>query len=258
MDNNTEKQVAPQLQMFLKVIKIILAFPFFIGFWGAGIMTAVELVQLMGEFAKEEVFPAAFIMQKLCMMLFIVVLAVIFTKIIFSKKMGKIGYGKLLGLLGIFLAAAVTFTAIDNETRYGWRWAEYPPYIENYERQILYSTQPCDYTETVHFKAYLTFMEKGFREHKSIEIVEDDGFTDSYRIDVYCKGEKAEMSIYSDTAQENLYVHLVDYGYEPTARDYAYMYKHKVNLEYSTPLVIEKIIIRTAYPEKIDISGIEN
>jgi len=34
------------------------------------------------------------------------------------------------------------------------------------------------------------------------------------------------------------------------------MYKHRINLEYSQPLAVEKIIIYTAYPEKFDTSEI--
>ncbi len=257
MDNNTEKQAMTLMQTFVRVIKIIFALPFFIAFFGAAIVTAFDFVRLISEFSKENIFPAAFIMMRLSTVLFIFVLAVVFVKPIFPKKMEKVGYGRLFGVLAVFTVAFAVFGMIDDEARLGWRWAEYPPYIEGYERQILYSTQPCDYSETVHFSAYLPFVQNGFRENKAIEILEDATLTDRYRIEVYCKGEKAEMNIYSDTAQENLYVHTVDYDYELTPKDYVYMYKHKINLEYSTPLAIEKIIIRTAYPDKIDVSGIE-
>ena len=47
------------------------------------------------------------------------------------------------------------------------------------------------------------------------------------------------------------------YDYDMSDSDYVYMYKNEENLEYAEPLAIEKIIIRTAYPEMIDVSGID-
>lgn len=83
-------------------------------------------------------------------------------------------------------------------------------------------------------------------------------------MEIIYKGKEAEMYMFHsdyETEEYGEYTDSIniwpkDYDYELSADDRAYMYKNRVFLEYSEPLVVEKIIIYTAYPEKFDISQI--
>lgn len=246
------------LKIFVILLKMMFAVPAFFICAGASIITVADTAMIIYAFLSSDVFPAAFIMYNICFTMIFISLTFLLLKVLFSKKLAKISAGKAGGVAAVFFVGAIAFNIVNMNQTDRWEWAEYPAYIEQWDTQVLYRTRDCDYSlDRIYFEGYFDFIDYGFRENAVVQTVQDDSLTDKYRIEVYYKGEKSELYIFTDDDTENISVYTVDYDYDLSPQDYVYMYENRVNLEYSTPLAIEKIIIRTAYPEKIDISGIE-
>jgi len=242
---------------FTKAFKIFIFATYGLGFTCASVRFGVKTVSLVYGFAAAGVYPVAMIMAGVCETLALVCFAAYIWRFAFSQKLDKLSYSTISRCLVIFLVAAAIFDSIDHMQTGDFRYAVYPDYIEEWTTDVLYSTQECDYSDIIYFEGYMDFIESGFREYANVQVEYDRALTDAYRIEIHYKGLPSEMYIGEYDGKQNISVYTTDYDYELTVEDYVYMYKNKVNLEYSTPLAVEKIIIRTAYSEKIDVSGIE-
>ncbi len=245
------------LSSFAKAFKILIFATYGLGFTGAAVWFGVKTVSLAYGLAMAGVYPVAMIMAGVCETLALVCFAAYIWRFTFNQRLEKISYSTISRCLVIFLVAAAIFDSIDHMQTGSFHYAAYPGYIEEWTTDVLYSTQDCDYSDTIYFEGYMDFTGSGFREHANVQVEYDRALTDAYRIEIHYKGLPAEMYIGDYDDRQNVSVYTTDYDYELTVEDYVYMYKNKVNLEYSNPLAVEKIIIRTAYPEKIDVSGIE-
>ncbi len=236
----------------LKIIRIIVGLPFSLIFFLAGIVFLVEFVQTLFAFVEMKVFPAAYVLENLCIAMILMLPAVGIFAFAFPKILPGIKGGKITALTFVFVFGAVAFSITDTNQTMDFPWRDYPPYIEKYQTKVLYRTEKCDYTDTIIFDGYLNFINNGFKVKEVVEIVEDVSLTDSYRIEVRYKGGDARLDIYEYNGEHGINVYLKNYDYDIRPYDVAYMYKYKINLEYAVPLAVEKIIIRTAYPEKIN------
>ncbi len=245
------------LSSLAKAFKIFIFATYGLGFTCAAVRFGVKTVSLAYGLAAAGVYPVAMIMTGVCETLALVCFAAYIWRFAFNQKLGKLSYSTISRYLVIFLIAAAIFSSIDQMQKNDFRYAEYPGYIEDWDVDVLYSTQKCDYSDTLYFEGYMEFTDNNFREQANVQVEYDRALTDAYRIEVHYKGLPSEMYISDDGNEYYISVWTTDYDYRLSVEDYVYMYKNKVDLEYSTPLAIEKIIIRTAYPEKIDVSGIE-
>ena len=241
----------------VKVFKIFIFITYGLGFVGAAVYFGIKTAVLAAGLASAGVYPLAMLMAGVCETLAIVCFAGYVLRFVFSEKLAGISYSTISRCLVIFLVAAAVFESIDQMQTDDFYYATYPGYIEQWDTDVLYSTEKCDYSDKVYFEGYVDFIGSNFREYANVQVEYDRSLTDAYRIEVHYKGLPAEMYINNDGCWQTVSVYTTDYDYELTVDDYVYMYTNRVNLEYSTPLAIEKIIIRTAYPEKVDVSGIE-
>ena len=254
---NTQSKGKKIIDIIVVIIKVLVFSTYGLTMTGAAVWLGAKAVSLTAAFVTAGVYPLGRIMADICETLAMVSFAAFAWRFTFSKKLSWLRYSLISRYLVIFLVATAIFESVDRMQTDDWAYSAYPPYITQWDTDVLYSTQDCDYTDGLYFEGYMDFISSGFREYANVVVEEDSSLTDAYRVEVHYKGLPAEMYIYSDGERENISVYLTNYDYELSAEDYVYMYTHKVDLEYSTPLVIEKIIIRTAYPEKVDVSGIE-
>ena len=245
--------------------KIFFVFPMAFAFCGATVYMLYDFVHLILAFAKYSVYPLAHILSQFCMAIGAAMISLAFIKLLFSQKLKKIQYGKILMLFAVFMVASAVFSLVDDAERQNFDVYYYPPYITTWQTKYAYEELECDYSdEVVRLQGSFVTARDGFRRGDSIQLVTAEDMTDRYRVEIIYKGKDAEMymshndyvtdeyGVYTD----NINIWPKDYDYELPAEDVAYMYKHKVDLEYSEPLVVEKIIIYTAYPEKFDTSEI--
>ncbi len=251
METETKKD-----NKLLKVLRMIVGLPFFFLFIMAWRIASVEFLQILYAFAREGVFPFVYILEKICFITMFLIPAAGFLSLAFPKILPGLTFGKTVALTFAFIFGAAAFSVTNQMEKDSWPWHYYPPYIEQYETKVLYETVECDYGSDVKFSGYMKFTTKGFKEKQTVQVIQDASLTDRYRIEVHYKGNEAELDIYNYNGEENINIYLKNYDYKLSPKDTAYMYKHKINLEYSDPLAVEKVIIRTAYPEKIDIQDI--
>ncbi|MBQ8603286.1 MAG: hypothetical protein IJ410_00375 [Oscillospiraceae bacterium] len=244
------------LNIIVLVFKVIVFCTYGLALTGAAVWQLVKTAQLIYGLVAAGVYPVGMLMSNICLAMSLVCFAAYAWRFVFNKKLAWLSYSKLSRFLVIFLVGAAMFDGIDQLQTDDFTYAAYPGYITEWDTDVLYSTQDCDYSDTLYFEGYMDFMGSGFRQQANVYIEYDRSLTDAYRIELHYKGLPAEMYINSDGNIHNISVWTTDYDYELTADDYVYMYKNRENLEYSNPLAVEKIIIRTAYPEKIDVSGI--
>ncbi len=255
-ENNTNKTV----NTIITVLKMIVGIPTMLIAALVAVVGAVETMKQFFAFAEAGVYPIAAIMFESCMVGILLCLTVGAARFAFRKLNEKIPSGLFLALGVTFFVGAMVFSFMDEMEKDSWIRMDYPPYIETWETQVLYKTVDCNYNSRVYFSGYFDFLTRGFRENENIEIVYDESLTNRYRVEIKYKGLKSEMNIYTDTysdyPKENIYIHPIRYDYETSVEDYAYMYKHKVDFEYSDKVAVEKITIRTAYPDMVDVSDI--
>lgn len=256
----SETTVRSPVKVFFDAVKIFLkvtlALPFAVLFACAAVFSAVETFSYTAAFMDSSVFPAAFIMKNACVCLTALCFSLLLLRIVFSRRLSRLPLSTAVLLTVVFIMGGGVFSAIDSMQTDDFRWADYPGYIEQWDTKVLYQTVDCDYSGTVEFEGYFSFISGGFRPNRKIMVAEDPSLTDAYRIEVHYKGNPAEMYIYSDNGTENVSVWLTDYDYQLSPEDYVYMYENRQNLEYAEPLAIEKIVIYTAYPDRINTDNI--
>lgn len=259
MSDYTVEKVAGKVASFFKMIVFfIVGFPLAIG----GVFELFFTVRRSILFIEAGIFPVSHVMLMLCIAFIFLSMAALFAKLAFAKLFSKISYGILWSVLGLSAAACVCFSLYDYSVRHSFEYVDYPSYVEQMNTEVLYETRKCSYSEAIYIEGYMTFISNNFRPNAVVQVEQDDSLTEAYRVEIHYKGNDAEMHINSLVDDDGKRVDSISvwpksYDYDMSDSDYVYMYKSKENVEYAEPLAIEKIIIRTAYPEKIDVSGIE-
>ena len=263
-----EKQSAVKtaFSFIFKLIRIFVGGPWMVLF---ALTSAYMVYQLSAQyiaFVKYSVFPLRYVMVQTGTALAAAIFSLLFAKIVFYKKLAKLTWGKVLMTLVVVLLASGTFGAIDETQKESFTTVYYPPYILDWPSQSVNGEIDCDYSQdTVYLYGDFAVATNSFRKVDCIEFVTTPSLTDSMRVEFVYKGKEAEihLSEYESRLKEygeytiSVYIWPLDYDYyDLRPEDVAYMYKHKVNMEYSEPIVVEKIIVYTAYPEKFDTSEI--
>ena len=263
-----EKQSAVKsaFSFIFKLIRIFVGGPWMVLFALTAVYMVYQLVMQYIAFASYGVFPLRYVMVQTGTAIAAAVFSLLFAKMVFYKKLAKLPWGKTLLALVVVLLASGTFGAIDEIQKDSFTTAYYPPYILNWPSQSVNGEIACDYTQdTVYLYGDFAVTTNSFRQNNCIEFVTVPSLTDSLRVEIVYKGEEAELHLneYDYRMDEygeytiGAYIWPLDYDYYNTRpEDVAYMYKHKVNLSYSELIVVEKIIVYTAYPEKIDTSEV--
>lgn len=250
-----------------KIIKAVFVAPFALGFTVAGVWYLSGKLPVFYTLVAEKVYAFSYIFKELFLGLFMLALAFLLWRIIFSKKLAKLPLSKVTMVTGAVLAGAVAFTIIDEAVVEDFTYYSYPSYITGWPSQTVTDTFECDYSQdTVYLSGYFNFVESGFRDNRNIQVVYNEKLTDSYRVEIIYKGKESEMNIHhmdymmkdEGRYMDSISIWPVDYDYEMSAEDVAHMYRHGHDLRYAEPLVIEKITIRTAFPEKFDLSDINS
>lgn len=219
-----------------------------------------EVLKIAVYLAGQEIYTPIFIADYLWGAVVVFAVAVLFLRLALGKKM-QINYGPIAAFLTVCLIGGGVLSYWSYEKIQSWEQVSYVPYIDSLPTRQLSQNISCDYQgkSTIYFEGSFEFLSGGFRELKDVSVQYDELCTDKYRVKIYYKGADAEMNVSTTdddgTKKEYISIWQKEHGYELTAEDYAYMYKNKVNLEYSSRLAVEKIVIFTAYPEKINIEG---
>lgn len=226
---------------------------------------AYEQLQQLSRFIEYRVFPTAYIIGNFCLVMFAFGSAVLFMRITFNKKLAKIRYKTVFVVMAVSMLTAAVCGIADDEYTSDFKYCSYPPYILQWPTQTVSKSNACDYTQDViYLSGDFNVPGNSFRQKDCLEFRKTERLTDSYKVEIHYRGKQAELFVDNSSWEMEEYGRYTDriniwpqdYDYEVPPQDIAYMYKHRVNLEYSEPLVIEKIIIYTAYPEKFDTGEI--
>ncbi len=260
---NQQSVLKTVFSFIVKLIKIFFVFPWALGMALAAVALTYEFTVQLSAFAEYEVFPLPYILSQLCMIGMAVFFSLLISKLLFGKKMEKLPAGKLAMLLVAFSFAGAGFSVMDEYMTDEFPIHYYPPYISDWQAQSVNETIDCDYSkDTIMLSGSFNVINNSFRNSNCLEFVTEPGLTSSFRAEIVYKGNPAEIYIFQEEYLMKEYgeygfsvnIWPQNYDYELSPQDRAYMYKHGINLEYSEPLVVEKIIIYTPYPEKFDIS----
>lgn len=261
---------------FIKALKIIFGIIFGLPFGLATLYSAYQNILIIERMVGNGVFPVRFIMKNICVTCIMLCFFVAVIKPVFSEKLSNLPYVNIGLCMGVFVLGGAVFSIVDTYDKINFRYADYPGYIETWPRKIIYKTKECIYPDEsspykIKMSSYMTFLQEGFRNSVQVSVVEDAKLTDSFRIEISYKGEDAELSVYSSSdyyssediangisSDQEYHISLWEKNYDDdlTPQDYAYMYKNKVELEYCSKIAVEKVVIYTAYPDKIDVSDI--
>lgn len=248
---------------FIKAIKAIFILPVALGMFMAAVGLTYELVLQLFAFAAEGVYPMPYILSQLCTVGMAVFFGLLISKLLFTRMLEKLPARTLFIMLMVISFGAAGFDVMDENATEDFENMYYPPYISQWQTQTITEEINCDYSyDYIPLSGSFTVLSNGFRKSECVEFVTTPSLTDSFNVQIMYKGKQAEIYLHQNEYQmeENgLYQFDIniwpqDYDYTLSAQDRAYMYKHGINLEYSEPLAVEKIIIYTAYPEKFDIS----
>ena len=262
---NTEQRSGNSSPLF-KIIKIIFLFPLAFCITGAGFWLLIKSTMLFNACAKEGYIAWSYIMKYAFTGLWALSLAFLVWMALLPERIKHVKASTAGWICAVFFGASVRFTMVNMEITESFRRVNYPSYIETWPTQTLTTEKDCDYNrDRIYLSGYFSFLKNDFRPNANVEVVEAPEFTDSYRVEVRFKGEESKLRIYHDDYeaehsgiyQDGIDVWPVVYYSELPPSDVAYMYKHKEDLNYVDRVAIEKITIRTAYPEKIDVSNIK-
>ncbi|MBP0980507.1 MAG: hypothetical protein J6Q18_02980, partial [Oscillospiraceae bacterium] len=256
---NSQKSFPQLLKAVFKIIgtllKVIYTGPLgIILFMASGYMAYEQLVQI-SRFMEYGVFPTPYIIGQLCLISFALGASMLLLRFTFSRKLAKISYKSVVMVMLISVVVTAVCGMVDDEYTSDFRYCYYPPYILDWPTQTVSGTIDCDYTQDVIYLAGdFNVSSNGFRQKDCLELRKTERLSDSYKVEIHYKGKQAELFIdHSQWEMEDngryldrINIWPEDYDYEVPPQDIAYMYKNRVNLEYSEPLVIENIIIYTA------------
>ena len=247
----------------LKIIRIFIGVPWMLGFAAASVYMLSRFVQQLAAFVSRGVFPLPYILARLFEAASVIAFGFLPAKLVFSEKLKSLPVRKIFSVFISMILIGGVFHAIDSNATEDFEFYYYPPYIESWPSQSVSYETDCDYSQdTIYLEGSFNMVASGFRQKECIEFVISPDLTDRFCAEIMYKGSDAEIYLnqseyYMDQYGQytfNLNIWPLDYDYELPPQDIAYMYKHGVDLEYSEPLVVEKIIIYTAYPEKFDTS----
>ena len=265
MSNDFKHLAGILLKIILGAIKIFITGPVGIMFFMAsGYILWQQMVQIYW-FVRYAVFPTQYILGGLGLAVFAFGFSFLFLRITFNKKLGKIRYRTILITMAVSVVLSAVCDLADDAYIQDFDIYPYPPYILDWPVQTVSEKMECDYSQdTIMLRGDFNVAGSGFRARDCLELVKADSLTDSYKVEILYKGKEAEIYIHNnewEMEENDIYIHDIniwpqDYDYELPPQDVAYMYKHSINLEYSEPLAVEKIIVYTAYPEKFDTSEI--
>ena len=250
---------------FKKLAGLFLGLPLLAAFF----MQALDLADLITECIKASYIPVEYFGYKVFFTLVFLALLLIPAKILFSEKMSGFSYGTVIAVIFTVMMGAVIFDIFNDNALYDFKRVDYPSYIEQEPSKSIRSDIDCDYleNETIYLQGYFDFLSGGFRQNAVVEVVESATFNTSLRVEIRYKGDEGKMylsdyGIIDDYGNNAISRHVsiwsADYNYEPDNADYVYMYKNKENYVYGDKLAVEKIIVYTAYPDKINTDGIES
>lgn len=261
--NNTQQTVVSVFKIAGLLLKILFTGPLGIMFLLATGLIAYQQLRQISRFIEYRVFPAHYIVGKICLVIFALSFSLVFLRLTFNKKLAKISYKTILITMALSVLVTAVCEMVDDVYTNDFRYYSYPPYILDWPTQSVSDTISCDYSQdTIFLRGDFNVTGNSFRRRECLEFIQTPQLTDSYKVEIHYKGKTAEIYLgHNDwemeeygNYQDNINIWPQDYDYEVPPQDIAYMYKHGVNLEYSEPLVVEKIIIYTAYPEKFDTS----
>ncbi len=253
------------LSSFLKLVKIGISFPIGCLFTLAGIVEITKTISIFFKFLSAGFVAWAYIMSRLFLGFMAIGVSLFAWRRIFSKKLGFLSYSKIALINFVIAFACAIFSMIDSFIVDEFQNARYPSYIESWPIKTAYSEKDCDYSrDKIYLQGNFSFIKNDFRPDVNVKVVYDDSLTNKYRVEINYKGDPSKVYIRhndydSDNEQygkyiDNVDIWTIDYNWDMSDEDIIHMYKYKQDLRYAHHLVIEKIIIRTAYPDKIDVS----
>ena len=258
--NNSPHPVAAVFKIIGLLFKIFFTGPMAVVFLLATGFLAYEQLAQIWRFIQYRVFPAPYIVGKICLVLFTLGFSLLFLRLTFNKKLSKLSYKTILLTMIVSVITSAICELVDDMYTQNFDFYSYPPYILDWPTQSVNSEMEYDDTQdTVYLSGDFNVVSNGFRQPEYIQFVAVPDLTDKYRVEIIYRGNPAEIYIYRNDSYikgnrctDDINIWPIDYDYDTPPQDIAYMYKHGINLEYSEPLVVEKIIIYTAYPEKFD------
>ena len=138
----------------------------------------------------------------------------------------------------------------------------YPSRIVSEPRKIVTGRREEDLpgTDMVKVEFYEDFLGSNFRDVRKVEIVEDPSLGYTVAVEVAYRGEECQVSVHYYEGEEYvMYISMYPsgpYSHELTPEETAYMYKYREDIRYASSFAVEKLVIRTAYPDRLDISDI--
>ncbi len=218
--------------------------------------TLADAVRLL----SNGVFASAYILGYISLALFLFLLSAIFLRFCFGNRLrDKISYKQLILSSFVMFVCSAVMIAIDDIQCDNFEWANYNPLVETMPTKSLYDTFDVDYSyDTIEVTGYFCFIHNGFRDQDHVEVIQDDRYSTGMRVEVYYRG--CDCELYTANNDDGIYISVWEEDYEDglTRDELVYMYKNKIDLEYADRYAIEKVVLRTAYPEKLDISAIED
>ena len=264
-NNNLSYTAATVFKAIGIAIKIFFTGPLgFLFVLVAGYMTWEQMLQI-SRFISYGVFPTHYIVGKLSLAVFAFGFSFLFLRVTFNNKLGKIRYRTIFIAMALSVVVSAACEMVDDVYTQDFDICPYPPYILDWPVQTVSESIECDYSQSnIMLRGDFNVNGNGFRQKECLEFVQIDSLTDSFKVEILYKGKQSEIFLYNSEWEMEQYGNCLydiniwpqDYDYETPPQDIAYMYKHGINLEYSEPLVIEKVIVYTAYPEKFDTSEI--
>lgn len=210
-------------------------------------------------FMREGVYASSYIIMQYSMALVMLSLAALFFRFGLGEKLrDKIGYKELILAFTIAFSFTTFMFFWDEHVKGDFKWRGYVPYVETMPSKSTYAVRKMDYSyDTIELRGYFSFLESNFKNESPVELVQDDNFTDNMRVEVYYRGVDSEINL-TEYDDSSIYINMWEKEYTPemSIEDLVYMYKYKVDIKYADKFVVEKIVIRTAYPEKLDIENL--
>jgi len=228
-------------------------------FIGVAIYGMYEATVTTMRFVKAGCFVLPPVLMDVCLAGLCMFIALLFARFAFSAKLQNVRYSTII--LGCIVTAigGGAFSLLDTNLVDSFRYCRYVPYIEEYRTRTASKGIDINYDDydVVRISGSFTELSSSFRAENIIEIVEDETLTDKLGVVVYYKGIPVEINLRIYDDEVDFYVWEEDYDENKiTADDKAYMYKNKIDIEYADKYAVEKVVFKTAYPEKIDVSGI--
>ena len=210
-------------------------------------------------FSAEGVWPANHILNKALICL-VPVAAAVTGAFLMAGEEKALAAGAVAAL--ILYGTGTLMKFLDTKEIESFTRVNYPSRIVSEPRKIVTDRREEDLpgTDTVKVEFYEDFLGSNFRDVQNVEVVEDPTLGDTVAVEVTYRGEECELSVhYFEGEQYVMYISMYPagpYSYELTPEQTAYMYRYREDIRYASSFAVEKLVIRTAYPDRLDISDI--